>query len=58
VMILVYLVLIELGKRWFYHLGGGGKPLSRPVPPRLRRINHRASRWSVSRRVRAASPRR
>ncbi len=47
VMICLYLVLIELGKRRFYRLQGEGRPIARPRPPRERRILHRASRWSV-----------
>ncbi|MGZ4202330.1 MAG: magnesium-translocating P-type ATPase [Thermoleophilaceae bacterium] len=48
-MILVYLVLIELGKRHFYRVHEPGRPLARPTPHRQRRIHHRASRWSTSR---------
>jgi Mg2+-importing ATPase len=46
-MILVYLVLIELGKRRFYRLQVEGPPIARPHPPHERRIHHRASRWST-----------
>jgi Mg2+-importing ATPase len=46
-MIVAYLLLIELGKRYFYRLQTGGPPLARPRPPRQRRIHHRASRWSI-----------
>ena len=47
-MIVAYLFLIELGKRYFYRLDARGTPLARPRPPRQRRIHHRASRWSTS----------
>jgi Mg2+-importing ATPase len=47
VMICLYLVLIELGKRRFYRLQIEGRPIARPHPPRERRIHHRASRWST-----------
>jgi Mg2+-importing ATPase len=46
-MIVIYLVLIELGKRRFYRVVTPGPPLAHPHPPRLRRIHHRASRWST-----------
>ncbi len=55
-MILIYLVLIELGKRRFYRLHTEGQPVARPHPPRQRRIHHRASRWSIP--GRAPRPRR
>ena len=46
-MILVYLVLIELGKRRFYRVPTAGRPIARAHPPHERRIHHRASRWSI-----------
>jgi hypothetical protein len=46
-MILIYLALIELGKRRFYRAEGRGTPLARPRPPRQRRIHHRTSRWTT-----------
>ena len=46
-MIVVYLVLIELGKRRFYRVRPPGPPIARPRPDRERRIHHRASRWST-----------
>jgi P-type Mg2+ transporter len=46
-MIAVYLVLIELGKRWFYRLAPAGPPVSRAIPSRQRRIHHRAGRWTI-----------
>ncbi len=55
VMICLYLVLIELGKRRFYRLQGEGRPIARPRPPRERRILHRASRWSVRGRLHGRS---
>jgi Mg2+-importing ATPase len=46
-MILLYLVLVELGKCRFYAVSTRGMPIARPRPPRQRRIHHRASRWST-----------
>jgi hypothetical protein len=46
-MILVYLVLIELGKRRFYHVRPHGPPIARPRPDRQRWIHRRASRWTT-----------
>jgi Mg2+-importing ATPase len=46
-LIVLYLVLVELGKRRFYSMQSRGAPISHPRPPRLRRIHHRASRWST-----------
>jgi P-type Mg2+ transporter len=46
-MILIYLVLVELGKRRFYRVRPQGSPVSRPAPERQRRIHHRATRWSI-----------
>jgi Mg2+-importing ATPase len=46
-MIPVYLLLLELGKRRFYRNGSAGPPLALPRPPRLRRVHHRASRWTI-----------
>ena len=48
-MVPLYLLLLELGKRRFYRVEAAGRPLSRPRPPQLRRIHHRASRWSIPR---------
>ncbi|HET8529449.1 MAG TPA: magnesium-translocating P-type ATPase [Gaiellaceae bacterium] len=50
-MIVVYLVLIELGKRLFYRAAVVGPPVARRGSPRARRIHHRASRWTVARSV-------
>ncbi len=44
-MVLVYIVLIELGKRRFYRHPPEGQPLARAHP--RRRIHHRASRLST-----------
>jgi Mg2+-importing ATPase len=41
----VYLVVVELGKRWFYRGAEEGRPLAHRHPKR--RIHHRASRWSI-----------
>jgi Mg2+-importing ATPase len=46
-MIVVYLVLIELGKRRFYRVIPPGPPIARRRPERERWIHHRASRWSI-----------
>ena len=55
-MVVVYLGLIELGKRWFYRTATRGPAVARRIPSHERRVHHRAGRWSVSRRARAASP--
>jgi P-type Mg2+ transporter len=46
-MIVVYLVLIEFGKRRFYRVVPAGPPIARPRPEPERRIHHRASRWTI-----------
>jgi Mg2+-importing ATPase len=46
-MILVYLVLIELGKRRFYRVRPPGPPIARPRADPERWIHHRASRWTT-----------
>jgi P-type Mg2+ transporter len=48
-MIVVYFVLVELGKRRFYGGYVRGAPLARPRLPRHRRIHRRAARWSTRR---------
>ena len=55
-MIILYLVLIELGKERFYRTEPAGPPLARPHP--MRPVHHRASRWSVSGRLPAPRRRR
>jgi Mg2+-importing ATPase len=45
--IVVYLVLIELGKVRFYRTRSVGPPVAQPPPKRERRISVRASRWST-----------
>jgi P-type Mg2+ transporter len=47
VMIPIYLVLVELGKRHFYRAPPEGAPLARPHPEPEKRIRHRATRWSI-----------
>jgi P-type Mg2+ transporter len=47
VMIAIYLVLVELGKRHFYRGPPEGTPIARPRPEREHWIHHRASRWST-----------
>jgi Mg2+-importing ATPase len=46
-MIVVYLVLIELGKRRFYRAIPPGPPIARRRPEREHWIHYRASRWSI-----------
>ena len=46
-MLLVYVLLIELGKRRFYRLESVGPSVARPRPPHERRIHLRASRWTT-----------
>jgi Mg2+-importing ATPase len=52
----VYLAVVELGKRWFYRGADEGQPLARRHPhPRhhpKQRVHRRASRWSIPGRVR------
>ncbi|MGZ6577295.1 MAG: magnesium-translocating P-type ATPase [Solirubrobacteraceae bacterium] len=50
-MIITYLVLIEIGKVFFYRRLPEGAPLAQPHTRRW--AYHRASRWSVAERVRA-----
>lgn len=49
-MVLAYLVLVEIGKRYFFvaqrRLDVAIEPLARGRPVRARRIHRRASRWS------------
>jgi P-type Mg2+ transporter len=47
VMVPIYLVLVELGKRSFYRARPPGPVIARPLPDRERWIHHRASRWST-----------
>ena len=49
-MIILYLLLVEIGKVIFYEHLPVGQPLAAPVPHK--RARHRASRWSVPRLVR------
>jgi P-type Mg2+ transporter len=46
-MIVVYLGLVELGKRFFYRTCAEGSPLAHPRREPDKRIDHRASRWST-----------
>lgn len=46
-MIIVYLILIELGKRRFYQVRVTGPPIARRHPEREHWIRHRATRWST-----------
>jgi P-type Mg2+ transporter len=52
-MIVVYLVLIELGKLRFYRIRPHGPPVARPRPEREHRIHHRASLRRHRKRARA-----
>ncbi len=56
VMIIVYLILIELGKRRFYRVRSPGPPVARPRRDREHWIHHRASRWSIHARPRRPVP--
>jgi Mg2+-importing ATPase len=42
-MVIVYLVLVEAAKRWFYAAKG---PIRQPRPRYERRVHHLAARWS------------
>jgi P-type Mg2+ transporter len=46
-MIIVYFVLIELGKRRFYRIRAPGPAIARPRRDRERWIHRRASRWTT-----------
>ncbi len=56
VMIPIYLLLVELGKRHFYRAPPEGAPLAQPRPEPEKRIHHRASRWSIRGRPRRPIP--
>jgi Mg2+-importing ATPase len=56
VMIPIYLLLVELGKRHFYRAPAEGGPVARPRPEPETRIHHRASRWSIRERPRRRIP--
>ena len=47
VMIVIYLVLVELGKLRFYRLRPHGPPVARRRREREHWIHHRATRWSI-----------
>jgi Mg2+-importing ATPase len=49
-MIPIYLLLVELGKRRFYRIPSEGPPIARPRLDREHWIHHRASRWSTRKR--------
>src|SRR5271166_4827558 len=46
-MIIVYLCLVEVGKRFFYRTVEEGSPLAHPRPEPDKAIDKRASRWST-----------
>ena len=48
-MIVIYLVLIELGKLRFYRAAPAGPPVSRHRGRREHLIHRRASRWTIGR---------
>jgi P-type Mg2+ transporter len=54
VMIILYLVLGELGKRRFYRVRPHGPPIARPRREHEHLIRHRATRWSIPGRPRRA----
>jgi Mg2+-importing ATPase len=56
VMIVLYLVLVELGKIRFYRVRPHGPPLARRRPDREHWIHHRATRWSIHGRPRRPTP--
>jgi Mg2+-importing ATPase len=45
-MIATYLLLVDLGKRWFYRAERRGEPLSPRLPHQHRRIRRLSTRWS------------
>jgi P-type Mg2+ transporter len=53
-LVILYLILVEVGKTIFYRHLPSGKPLAKPV--RHKRLRHRASRWSVRRRMHDQRP--
>ncbi len=56
-MIVMYLVVVEVAKTWFYRLAVS-RPSVRPVPPHphARRLHRRGRRFTTSERVRPAVP--
>ena len=56
VMIVIYLVLVELGKLRFYRVRPHGPPVARRWPEREHWIHHRATRWSIHGRPRRPMP--
>ena len=56
VMIVIYLVLVELGKLRFYRVRPHGPPVARRRPEREHWIHHRATRWSIHGRPRRPMP--
>ena len=53
-MVVAYLLLIELGKYWFYrsYRTPAAPAGSRPVPDRHRRVHRRAARFTTHHRLR------
>jgi P-type Mg2+ transporter len=56
VMIVLYLVLVELGKVRFYRARPTGSTVPRRRPRREHWIQHRATRWSIPGRLRRTRP--
>ncbi|MHB1568719.1 MAG: magnesium-translocating P-type ATPase [Solirubrobacteraceae bacterium] len=56
VMIVIYLVLVELGKLRFYRVRPHGPPVARRRPEREHWIHHRATRWSIPGRPHRPTP--
>jgi len=55
-LIVVYLILVDIVKLFFYRVHVVGPPLSRPLHRQQRRIVKRASRWSTRRGPRRGHP--
>jgi hypothetical protein len=55
-MIVVYLVVIELGKQRFYRALPVGPPVARSRPTHEHWIHHRAMRWSIRARPHRPGP--
>ncbi|MGZ4332272.1 MAG: magnesium-translocating P-type ATPase [Solirubrobacteraceae bacterium] len=56
VMIVLYLILVEVGKTRFYRVRSHGPPIARRGPEREHWIRHRATRWSIPGRPRRPTP--
>jgi Mg2+-importing ATPase len=56
VMIVIYVVLVELGKLRFYRVRPHAPPVARRRPEREHWIHHRATPWSIHGRPRRPMP--